>query len=150
MKKIVLTLLTIGFIANVAMAQQDKAAVEAAKKDIADKVKKAEEDLVKNPTKPKSHLNKAIALLDLASFPDSTLSALDIEAPFKALDAIKEAQKLDPKGSLTKDIAKLYDEKKVYQAFMNIGVIKYQGKNYAASYKYMAKASEVAPKDSIA
>ena len=150
MKKIVLTILSIGFIANVAMAQQDKAAIEAAKKDIAEKVKKAEEDVAKNPTKPKSHLNKAIALLDIASFPDSTLSGLDIEAPFKALKSIEEAQKLDPKGSLAKDIAKLYDEKKIYQAFMNIGVIKYQGKNYPVSYKYMAKASEVAPKDTIA
>lgn len=150
MKKIVLTILTIGFIANVAMAQQDKAAIEAAKKDIADKAKKAEEDVVKNPLKPKSHLNRAIALLDLASFPDSTLSGLDIEAPFKALEAIKEAQKLDPKGSLSKDIQKLYDDKKVYQAFMNIGVIKYQGKNYGTSYKYMAKASEVSPKDTLA
>lgn len=150
MKKIVLTILSLGFIANVAVAQQDKAALEAAKKDIAEKVKKAEEDVVKNPTKPKSFLNKAIALLDLASFPDSTLSAQDIEAPFKALDAIKEAQKLDVKGSLAKDIAKLYDEKKIYQAFMNIGVIKYQSKNYATSYKYMAKASEVSPKDTVA
>jgi len=150
MKKIVLTILTIGFIANVAMAQQDKAALDAAKKDLSEKAKKAEEDVTKNPTKPKSHLNRAIALFDVASFPDSTLSGLDIEAPFKALDAIKEAQKLDPKGSLAKDIQKLYDDKKVYQAFMNIGVIKYQGKDYKTSYKYMAKASEVSPKDTIA
>ncbi len=150
MKKIVLTLLTVGLLANVAVAQQDKAAMEAAKKEIADKVKRAEEDVVKNPTKPKSHLNKAIALLDLASFPDSTLSALDIEAPFKALSAIEEAKKLDAKGSLTKDIAKLYEDKKIYQAFMNIGVIKYQSKSYATSYKFMAKASEVSPKDTIA
>ena len=112
MKKIVLTILSISFIANVAMAQQDKAAIEAAKKEISEKVKKAEEDVAKNPTKPKSHLNKAIALFDLASFPDSTLSGLDIEAPFKALESIKEAQKLDPKGSLSKDIQKLYDDKK--------------------------------------
>jgi len=150
MRKIVLTILTIGFIANSAMAQVDKAAMEAAKKEITEKVKKAEEDVVKNPTKPKSHLNKAIALFEMAAYPDSTLSVMDIEAPFKALDAIKEAQKLDPKGSLSKDIQKLYDEKKVYNAFMNIGVIKYQGRNYATSYKYMAKASEISPKDTLA
>lgn len=150
MRKIVLTILTIGFIANAAVAQVDKAAMEAAKKEITDKVKKAEEDVTKNPTKPKSHLNKAIALFELAAYPDSTLSAMDIEAPFKALEAIKEAQKLDPKGSLSKDIQKLYDEKRVYNAFMNIGVIKYQGRNYATSYKYMAKASEISPKDTLA
>lgn len=150
MRKIVLTILTIGFIANSAVAQIDKAAMEAAKKEIAEKVKKAEEDVTKNPTKAKSHLNKAIALFEMASYPDSTLSALDIEAPFKGLEAIKEAQKLDPKGSLSKDIQKLYDEKKVYNAFMNIGVIKYQGRNYTTSYKYMAKASEISPKDTLA
>ncbi|RVU26513.1 hypothetical protein EOJ36_00515 [Sandaracinomonas limnophila] len=150
MKKLVLTIVSVACFANLATAQVDKAALEARKKELSEGLKKAEAEVKGAPTKPKSHLNYAIALLDVASYPDSTLAGLDIEAPFKALDAISELNKLDAKGSLKKDVAKLYDEKKVYQAFMNIGVLKYQGKDYKTSFRFMSKASEVSPKDTIA
>jgi tetratricopeptide (TPR) repeat protein len=92
--------------------------------------------------------------LDLASFPDSTLANTDLDASFKALDYISEAVKLDTKegkkGSVAKDAEKLLVGKdKVYAALMNMGVIKYQGKDYTTSYRYMSKASEIAAQDTM-
>jgi tetratricopeptide (TPR) repeat protein len=154
MKKLVLTLFTVAMAAGSSFAQADKALVEAQKKAILDAVKKSDDEVKKAPLKAKTWLNRAQAYLDLASFPDSTLALTDAEASFKALDYINEAVKLDTKdgkkGSTAKDAEKLIDDKKVYQAFMNLGVIKYQGKDFAKSYRYMSKASEINPKDTTA
>jgi tetratricopeptide (TPR) repeat protein len=140
--------------AGSSFAQADKALVEAQKKAILEAVKKSDDEAKKAPLKAKTWLNRAQAYLDLASFPDSTLALIDADASFKALDYINEAVKLDTKdgkkGSTAKDAEKLIDDKKVYQAFMNLGVIKYQGKDFAKSYRYMSKASEINPKDTTA
>jgi uncharacterized coiled-coil protein SlyX len=154
MKKLVLTLFTVAMAAGSSFAQADKALVEAQKKAILDAVKKSDDEAKKAPLKAKTWLNRAQAYLDLASFPDSTLALIDADASFKALDYINEAVKLDTKdgkkGSTAKDAEKLIDDKKVYQAFMNLGVIKYQGKDFVKSYRYMSKASEINPKDTTA
>jgi uncharacterized coiled-coil protein SlyX len=154
MKKLVLTLFTVAMAAGSTFAQADKALVEAQKKAILDAVKKSDDEAKKAPLKAKTWLNRAQAYLDLASFPDSTLALIDADASFKALDYINEAVKLDTKdgkkGSTAKDAEKLIDDKKVYQAFMNLGVIKYQGKDFGKSYRYMSKASEINPKDTTA
>lgn len=154
MKKLVLTLFTVAMAAGSTFAQADKALVEAQKKAILDAVKKSDDEAKKAPLKAKTWLNRAQAYLDLASFPDSTLALIDADASFKALDYINEAVKLDTKdgkkGSTAKDAEKLIDDKKVYQAFMNLGVIKYQGKDFVKSYRYMSKASEINPKDTTA
>lgn len=152
MKKLVLTLFAVALAAGSTFAQVDKALVEAQKKAIVKAVKDSDEGVKKSPTKAKPWLDRAIAYLDLASFPDSTLANTDLNASFKALDFIAEAVKLDTKdgkkGSVAKDAeALLAGREKAYGALMNMGVIKYQGKDFSASYKYMAKASEISPKD---
>jgi tetratricopeptide (TPR) repeat protein len=152
MKKLVLTLFTVAMAAGSTFAQVDKALVEAQKKAILDAVKKTDEAVKKTPTKPKPWLERAVAYLDLASFPDSTIALKDADASFKALEYIAEAVKLDTKdgkkGSTAKEAEVLLTgREKVYGALMNLGVIKYQGKNYASSYKYMSKAAEISPND---
>jgi tetratricopeptide (TPR) repeat protein len=152
MKKLVLTLFTVAMAAGSTFAQVDKALVEAQKKAILDAVKKTDEAVKKTPIKPKPWLERAVAYLDLASFPDSTLALKDADAPFKALEYIAEAVKLDTKdgkkGSTAKEAEVLLTGRdKAYGALMNMGVIKYQGKNYAGSYRYMSKASEISPND---
>jgi len=152
MKKLVLTLFTVAMAAGSTFAQVDKALVEAQKKAILEAVKKSDEAVKKAPTKPKPWLERAVAYLDLASFPDSTLALKDADASFKALEYIAEAVKLDTKdgkkGSTAKEAEVLLTGRdKVYGALMNMGVIKYQGKNYAGSYRYMSKASEISPND---
>ncbi len=154
MKKVVLTLITVVLATGSIFAQVDKALVEVQKKSILDAVKKTDESVKKSPTKPKLWYDRAIAYLDLASFPDSTVSTLDLDAPFKALDYIAEAVKLDTKegkkGSIAKDAEKLLDgREKVYGALMNVGVVKYQGKDYLSSFRYMSKASAIAPNDTM-
>jgi tetratricopeptide (TPR) repeat protein len=151
MKKLVLTLFTVAFAAGSTFAQADKALVEAQKKAILEAVKKSDDEAKKVPTKAKTWLTRAQAYLDLASFPDSTLALTDADAAFKALDYINEAIKLDTKdgkkGGTAKEAEKLIEDKKVYSALMNMGVIKYQGKDFGKSFKYMSKASELSPKD---
>jgi len=152
MKKLVLTLFTVALAAGSTLAQVDKALVEVQKKAILEAVKKTDEAVKKTPTKPKPWLERAVAYLDLASFPDSTIALKDADASFKALEYIAEAVKLDTKDGKKGAIAKeaevlLTGREKAYGALMNMGVIKYQGKNYASSYKYMSKAAELSPND---
>jgi predicted Zn-dependent protease len=154
MKKVVLTLITVVLAAGSTFAQVDKALVEAQKKSILDAVKKTDESVKKSPTKPRLWLDRAVAYFDLASFPDSTVSTLDLDAPFKALEYVAEAVKLDTKegkkGSTAKEAEKLIvGREKAYGALMNLGVVKYQGKDYATSYRYMSKASEIASQDTM-
>jgi Flp pilus assembly protein TadD len=134
------------------LAQVDKALVEVQKKAIFEAVIKSDEAVKKSPTKPKPWLERAVAYLDLASFPDSTVALKDADASFKALEFIAEAVKLDTKDGKKGATAKeaevlLTGREKAYGALMNMGVIKYQGKNYASSYKYMSKAAELSPND---
>ena len=126
--------------------------VEVQKKAIFEAVIKSDEAVKKSPTKPKPWLERAVAYLDLASFPDSTVALKDADASFKALEFIAEAVKLDTKDGKKGATAKeaevlLTGREKAYGALMNMGVIKYQGKNYASSYKYMSKAAELSPND---
>ena len=152
MKKLVLTLFTVALAAGSTLAQVDKALVEVQKKAIFEAVIKSDEAVKKSPTKPKPWLERAVAYLDLASFPDSTVALKDADASFKALEFIAEAVKLDTKDGKKGATAKeaevlLTGREKAYWALMNMGVIKYQGKNYASSYKYMSKAAELSPND---
>ncbi len=154
MKKVVLTLITVVMAAGSTFAQVDKALLEAQKKSVLETVKKTDESVKKSPTKPRLWYDRAVAYFDLASFPDSTVSTLDLEAPFKALEYVAEAVKLDTKegkkGSIAKDAEKLLDgREKAYGALMNVGVVKYQGKDYLSSFRYMSKAAELAPKDTM-
>ena len=154
MKKVVLTLITVVLAAGSTFAQVDKALLEAQKKSILETVKKTDESVKKSPAKPRLWLERAIAYFDLASFPDSTVSTLDLDAPFKALEYVAEAVKLDTKegkkGSTAKEAEKLIvGREKAYGALMNLGVVKYQGKDYATSYRYMSKASEIASQDTM-
>jgi Flp pilus assembly protein TadD len=154
MKKVVLTLITVVLAAGSSFAQMDKALVEAQKKSILDAIKKSDEAVIKSPDKARLWFDRGVAYLDLASFPDSSFANTDSVAAFKALDYLSEAINKDTqngkKGSVAKDAEKLFvGREKVYGALMNMGVIKYQGKDYTASYRYMSRASEIAAQDTM-
>ena len=154
MKKLILTLFTVALAAGSTFGQAEKALIEAQKKAIVESIKKTDEAVKKTPTKPRLWLERAVAYFDLASFPDSTVSMMDLEASFKALDYVAEAVKLDTKdgkkGSIAKEAESLIQGKgKAYMALMSVGVAKYQSKDYSTSYKYMARASEIASEDTM-
>lgn len=153
MKKLLLSLFTVALAMNTSFGQAEKALVDAQKKNISDAIKKADDDVKKAPTKARLWLTRSQAYLDLASFPDSTFALTNPEASFQALDFANEAIKLDTKegkkGSVAKEADQMMVEKKFSNAFLNMGVVKYQGKDYRGSLRYMAKASEVAPNDTI-
>ncbi|MDE2392772.1 MAG: hypothetical protein KGM03_03550, partial [Cytophagales bacterium] len=153
MKKLLLSLFTVALAMNASFGQAEKALVDAQKKNISEAIKKSDEDVKKAPTKARLWLTRSQAYLDLASFPDSTFALTNPEAAFQALEFANEAIKLDTKegkkGSVAKEADQMMAEKKFSNAFLNMGVVKYQGKDYKASLRYMAKASEVAPNDTI-
>ena len=153
MKKLLLSLFTVALAMNASFGQTEKALLDAQKKNISDAIKKSDEDVKKAPTKARLWLTRSQSYLDLASFPDSTFALTNPEAPFQALEFANEAIKLDTKdgkkGSVAKEAEQMMAEKKFSNAFLNMGVVKYQGKDYKASLRYMAKASEVAPNDTI-
>lgn len=153
MKKLLLSLFTVALAMNASFGQAEKALVDAQKKNISEAIKKSDEDVKKAPTKARLWLTRSQAYLDLASFPDSTFALTNPEAAFQALDFANEAIKLDTKegkkGSVAKEADQMMVDKKFSNAFLNMGVVKYQGKDYRGSLRYMAKASEVAPNDTI-
>ncbi len=151
MKKLLLSLFTVALAMNASFGQAEKALLDAQKKNISDAIKKSDEEVKKSPLKARSWLNRSQAYLDLALFPDSTLTLTNPEAPFLAYEYANEAIKLDTKdgkkGSVAKEVDQLFADKKYSNAFLNLGVIKYQGKDYRGSLRYMSKASEIAPND---
>ena len=153
MKKLLLSLFTVALAMNASFGQAEKALVDAQKKNISEAIKKSDEDVKKAPTKARLWLTRSQAYLDLASFPDSTFSLTNPDAAFQALEYANEAIKLDTKegkkGSVAKEADQMMVDKKFSNAFLNMGVVKYQGKDYRGSLRYMAKASEVAPNDTI-
>jgi hypothetical protein len=153
MKKLLLSLFTVALAMNASFGQAEKALVDAQKKNISDAIKKADDDVKKAPTKARLWLTRSQAYLDLASFPDSTFALSNPDASFQALDFANEAIKLDTKdgkkGSVAKEADQMMVDKKFSNAFLNMGVVKYQGKDYRGSLRYMSKASEIAPNDTI-
>lgn len=153
MKKLLLSLFTVALAMNASFGQAEKALVEAQKKSINEAMKKSDEDVKKAPIKARLWLTRSQAYLDLALFPDSTFTLTNPEAAFQAFEFANEATKLDTKdgkkGTVAKEVDQMMVEKKFSNAFLNMGVIKYQGKDYRGSLRYMAKASEVAPNDTI-
>lgn len=153
MKKLLLSLFTVALAMNATFGQAEKALLDAQKKSVSDAIKKSDEDVNKSPLKARSWLNRSKAYLDLALFPDSTFTLTNPEAPFQAYEFANEAIKLDTKdgkkGSVAKEVDQLIAEKKYSNAFLNLGVIKYQGKDYRGSLRYMSKASEIAPMDTL-
>lgn len=153
MKKLLLSLFTVALAMNASFGQAEKALVDAQKKSISDAIRKSDEDVKKAPTKARFWLARSQAYLDLASFPDSTFALTNPEAAFQALEFANEAIKLDTKegkkGSIAKEADQMMVDKKFSNAFLNMGVVKYQSKDYRGSLRYMSKASEVAPNDTI-
>jgi hypothetical protein len=155
MKRFILVVLISLSFANYTFAQENNNLNYAQKKAIIDAVIKSDNDALKAPTKPNIWLERAIAYLDLASFPDSTVALKDSEAPFKALDFISEVIKLDTKDGVKGPYAKEAEnlivgniKSKAYGAFMNLAVIKYNNQDYLNSNKYIKKAYDIAPNDS--
>jgi hypothetical protein len=154
-KKLIFTLIAFAFT-NSLFAQIDLNLLEAQKKSVLDAVKKTDEYVLKAPTKSRIWLDRAIAYFDLASFPDSTVALKDPEASFKALEYISEAIKLDTrdgeKGEIANEAEVLIsrnNKSKAYYAFMNMAVIKYNNQDYFNSYKFLNKANEILPNDTL-
>jgi hypothetical protein len=153
MKKLLLSLFTVALAMNASFGQAEKMLLDAQKKSINDGIKKSDEEVKKTPTKAKSWLNRSQAYLELALFPDSTFALTNPEAAFQALEFANEAIKLDvkegKKGSVAKEAELLVADKRFLNAFLNLGVFKYQGKDFRGSLRYMSKASELAPTDTL-
>jgi tetratricopeptide (TPR) repeat protein len=154
MKKLLLSLFTVALAMNASFGQAEKMLLDAQKKSINDAIKKSDEEVKKAPTKAKSWLTRSQAYLEFALFPDSTFALTNPEAAFQSLEFANEAIKLDTKegkkGSVAKDAEQLVADKRLLTAFLNYGVFKYQGKDFRGSLRYMSKASEVAPNDTMA
>lgn len=153
MKKLLLSLFTVALAMNASFGQAEKMLLDAQKKSINDAIKKSDEEVKKTPTKAKSWLNRSQAYLELALFPDSSFALTNPEASFQALEFANEAIKLDikegKKGSVAKEAELLVADKRFLNAFLNLGVFKYQGKDFRGSLRYMSKASELAPNDTL-
>jgi hypothetical protein len=154
MYKFLFTIVLCFSFAKITVAQENNNLYDAQKKAVIDAVTYSDNNILIEPTKPRIWLERAIAYLDLASFPDTTIALRDLEAPFKALNFISEVLKLDTKngikGAWAKEAEYLLSgniQSKAYSAFMNLAVITYDNKDYLKSYKFIKKAYEIAPND---
>lgn len=154
MKKVVLSLITVVMAAGSTFAQQIDWTTTT-KESVISAVKKSDE-LVKKatPTKPGVWLDRAKAYLTFAAYPDSTLGNTDLEAAFKGVEYLNEAIKMAKetgKGGIVKDAEKLLEGRGQigFEAFWNVGVNKFNSRDYANSYRFLDKASQLAPKDTL-
>lgn len=139
-----------------AIEARNKVIIEAQKKTIIDATKIYDNFALNYPKNQRIWIQRAIAYLDLASFPDPTVSLIDANAPFKALDFISEAIKLETKDGIKGGYAKEAENLffgiimlKAHKAFMNLAVTKYNNRDYLNANKYIKKAYEFAPNDTL-
>ncbi|MES2517517.1 MAG: hypothetical protein V4585_05395 [Bacteroidota bacterium] len=159
MRKITLALFAILMTAGATFAQVDKLMLEANRKTLTDAKKKADEAVMKKDSaKAKTWLTRGEAYLDIANSRDSVLTKTEPTAPYKALSYFKKAVSIDPASPAKKYLTMVMDKEgkpevegqKVYAAFMDAGISKYQVKDFTGALKDLQTAMEVAPKDTTA
>ncbi len=164
MKKLTIALITVFATIGVAHAQADKLILEANRKAALEIKKKSDEAIMKKDSlKAKTWLARAEAYLDLANTTDTVLLRQEASSPFKAYEALKKAVSLDVKdgkeGSVAASAKKYLsvvmnkegkpepEGQKLFNAFMNVGVQKYQAKDYEGALKNVQMASKINEKD---
>jgi tetratricopeptide (TPR) repeat protein len=159
MKKITLALFAILITAGATFAQVDKLMLEANRKAFTEAKKKADEAVMKKDSlKAKAWLTRGEAYLDFANSRDSVLTKTDPTAAYKAMGFFKKAISIDPASPAKKYLMMVMDKdgkpevegQKMYAAFMDAGITKYQAKDFSGALKDLQTAMMVAPKDTTA
>ena len=159
MRKLTLAILAILMTAGATFAQVDKLLLEANRKSYSEAKKKADESVMKKDSlKSKTWLTRGEAYLDIANSRDSVLTKAEPTAPYKALAYFKKATALDPASPAKKYLMVMKDKdgkaevegQKMFAAFMDAGITKYQAKNYGEALKDLQMGMEISPKDTTA
>jgi tetratricopeptide (TPR) repeat protein len=159
MRKLTLAILAILMTAGATFAQADKMLLEANRKAYSEAKKKADEAVMKKDSlKSKTWLTRGEAYLDIANSRDSVLIKTVPMAANKAYDYFKKAVALDPASPAKKYLMVVKDKdgkmevegQKMYGAFMDAGIAKYQAKNYGEALKDLQMGMEISPKDTTA
>lgn len=159
MKKLTLAILAILMTAGATFAQVDKLMLEANRKAYNEAKRKADEAVMKKDSlKSKTWLTRGEAYLDVANSRDSVLIKTVPMASNKAYEYFKKALALDPASPAKKYLMVTKDKdgkpevegQKMYAAFMDAGIMKYQAKNYGEALKDLQIGMEISPKDTTA
>jgi tetratricopeptide (TPR) repeat protein len=159
MRKITIALFAILLTAGATFAQSDKLILEATRKALTEAKKKADEAVMKKDSlKSKTWLTRGEAYLDIAISNDSVLIKTEPTCAYKALANFKKALALDPASPAKKYLSQVTGKdgkpetegQKMYSAFLNGGILKYQAKNYPGAVQDLKMAMEIAPKDTLA
>lgn len=159
MRKLTFAILAIIMTAGATFAQADKLLLEANRKAYNEAKKKADEAVMKKDSlKSKTWLTRGEAYLDVANSRDSVLIKTVPMAPNKAYEYFKKALALDPASPAKKYLMIVRDKdgkaevegQKMYGAFMDAGITKYQAKNYGEALKDLQMGMEISPKDTTA
>lgn len=159
MKKLTLAILAILMTAGATFAQVDKLMLEANRKAYNEAKRKADEAVMKKDSlKSKTWLTRGEAYLDVANSRDSVLIKTVPMASNKAYEYFKKALALDPASPAKKYLMVTKDKdgkpevegQKMYAAFMDAGIMKYQAKNYGEALKDLQIGMDISPKDTTA
>jgi tetratricopeptide (TPR) repeat protein len=159
MRKLTLAILAILMTAGATFAQADKMLLEATRKSLNETKKKADEAVMKKDSlKSKTWLTRGEAYLDIANSRDSTLIKTVPMVANKAYEYFKKALAMDPASPAKKYLMVVKDKEgklevegqKMYGAFMDAGIAKYQVKNYSEALKDLQMGMEINPKDTTA
>jgi len=159
MRKLTLALFAILMTAGATFAQVDKLMLEANRKAYSEARKKADEAVMKKDSlKSKTWLTRGEAYLDIANSRDAVLTTEEPTAAYKALASFKKALSIDPASPAKKYLTMVMDKEgkpeiegqKMYAAFMDAGITKYQAKDFTGALKDLQMGMEVAPKDTTA
>jgi tetratricopeptide (TPR) repeat protein len=159
MKKLTLALFAILLTAGATFAQVDKLMLEANRKALTEAKKKADEAVMKKDSlKSKTWLTRGEAYLDFANSRDTVLTKTDPTAAYKAMAYFKKAVSMDAASPAKKYLMMVMDKdgkpevegQKMYAAFMDAGITKYQAKDFPGALKDLQTAMVVAPKDTTA
>jgi tetratricopeptide (TPR) repeat protein len=159
MRKLTLAILAILMTAGATFAQADKMLLEATRKSLNETKKKADEAVMKKDSlKSKTWLTRGEAYLDIANSRDSTLIKTVPMVANKAYEYFKKALAMDPASPAKKYLMVVKDKEgklevegqKMYGAFMDAGIAKYQVKNYSEALKDLQMGMDINPKDTTA
>jgi tetratricopeptide (TPR) repeat protein len=159
MRKLTLAILAILMTAGATFAQTDKLLLEANRKAYNEAKKKADEAVMKKDSlKSKTWLTRGEAYLDIANSRDSVLIKTVPMAANKAYEYFKKAVSMDPASPAKKYLLVTKDKEgkaeiegqKMYGAFMDAGIAKYQAKNFGEALKDLQMGMQISPQDTTA
>ena len=159
MRKLTLAILAILMTAGATFAQADKMLLEATRKSLNEAKKKADDAVMKKDSlKSKTWLTRGEAYLEIANSRDSVLIKTVPMVANKTYDYFKKALALDPASPAKKYLVVAKDKdgkpeiegQKMFAAFMDAGIAKYQAKNYIEALKDLQMGMEISPKDTTA